>query len=341
MNIPSFSFASGILALALVAGPTAATAQTTATTGPLGYYTFTAPAGTSMWVCGLVAKSNFSGAMTGVTAGNPNSTIQQAGAGWTPGEFSNHYVEIRSGVWEGLVLDVVSNGADSLVVQGNVGAGGFNLAGNENYGIRAHATLGTLFPGGGGLGSFSDSVRLFFSNGSDATFLYNGTNWIDGSFANADAQVVYPGQGMVLSVGAPRSITFGGNALSTVKVGPTYVMVYSGTVNLIGAINPLVTTDVADPLFGRTVPMGADDLNTGSVVENGVGAKDAFTPFGDSLRLFARDGVLTDLGTYLYNGSNMIDGSFTNADSTGIAVGGAFNVSVGADKLIKIPSFVP
>ena len=340
MKFPLLTLAScGALALTAVSS----FAQT-AVTGALGYYTFDVPTGNSLWVCGLVTKADFSGAMLGITLDAPNSTIAQTGAAWVSGGFANHYVEIKEGPMEGLILDIVGNDENSLTVEGDLLAAppsGYGLNGDEKYSIHKHATLGTLFPGGGGLAAFTDSVRLFFSDGSDKTYLYSGSNWVDGLFQNSDDVAVYPGQGMVFTVGGVRSVTFGGNEISTVKSSPTLVPVYSGQINLLGAINPLVTTDAGDPLFGKSVPLGADDAATTGVIENGVGVKDVFTPFTDSVRLFARDGLLTDQGTFLYSGSNMIDGLFQNSDSVGILTGSAFVVSVGGDKLVKIPSFVP
>ncbi len=325
MNIPSFSFAAGMLGLALAVSPNAATAQTTATTGPLGYYTFSAPQGTSMWVCGLVTKNDFAGAMTGTTPGAVTSTLQQTGAGWTPGAFSNHYVEIREGVWEGLILDIVSNSADAVVVEGNVGASpGFALAGNEKYAIRKHVTLGTMLPGGGGLTPFIDLVRVFRSDGSTGLFTFDNGNgyWVDANdfVTNSSGEIIYPGQGYVITTGAGATITIGGNEVSTVKTTVTKVPVYLGRINLVGLINPLVASN---PNAVSVAAFEEHQMGDIGLLNNG------FVDFVDTFRRFKTDGTLASDGLYIPNGNQLLDANdfVTVRNSDIIRVGAAFMIS--------------
>lgn len=330
MKCPLFTIAS-IGALALTS--TLAQAQT-AVTGALGYYTQELPAGGSLVSIGLVSKSDFSGAMSGMTAGSPSSTIHQTGASWTPGAFSNHYVEIREGQWEGLVLDIVSNGTDSVVVNGDIGPSGFNLSGTAKYLVRAHATLDTIFPGGAGLSTgLADFVTIFDSNGGQKNFANNGGSWIEFPFfVSAGTEKIYPGQGILITASGARTITIGGNEISTVKNSKTLVPVYSGVVNLVGLINPLVATGATDPIYPSETTLGE------------MGFADTPTPFApvaDFVQLFASGG-LTSLGAYTYDGTKMVDfPAFTDASAVKVTVGNAFSIAPSADKYYSQPNLLP
>jgi hypothetical protein len=332
MKFPLLTFASlGALALSSVT-----TNAQTAVTGALGYYTFDLPAGASMWTCGLVTKSDFSGAMTSMTGASPNSTINQTGAGWTPAGFSNHYVEIREGAWEGLILDIVSNGADSVVVAGDLGASGFNLAGTEKYLIRKHATLGTIFPSGGGFAPDSDSITLY-TTGTGSTYQYaDGFGWFDTDLlVLAQDTPVYPGQGMVFNIGSITTVTIGGNEVSTVKDTKTLIPLYSGAVNVVGLVNPLVTTDVSDPIYPSTVPLGM------------MGFTSVLAPSSESVNEFSSDGLLSLVDNYQSSdappsGVMFSTISFTDKSLHPIQIGKALVLTiVSNDKYYSAPVLLP
>ena len=125
------------------------------------------------------------------------------------------------------------------------------------------------------------------------------------------------GQGFVINVGATKDLTIGGNQVSCVKSGPTIVAVYGpGIVNIVGLVNPLVGTNAQLGSIGLKAFMGA---------------------FSDPVDLRSA-GTLTSLGTFLYDGSVMRDGSFQNADSTPVALTQGFVLNVGTNKEYVQPS---
>jgi hypothetical protein len=299
-----------------------ANAQTSSTTPVIGYYKFDVPVGNTAWVCGFVTKKDFQGAATSMTAG-ANSVINQTGAAFPA--FALHYVEILSGTKAGLILDIVSNTATTITVEGNTTTLG--LTGTETYCVRRHATLGTVFQGGAGLTAGGDNVTLFDSLGGSSTHSYNGLNWEDALSGDpSDNAIIYPGQGFVITNGtvATETVTFGGNDVSYVKSGPTMVPIYTVATNLIGLINPLVGTAPTD-----VSTLGAMNLTA------------SLTTGSDQVGTLSLNGLLSLTGVYTNNGVNMED-ALTGDDASGITVrnGAAFSVT-GTDKLIKLPQLHP
>jgi hypothetical protein len=300
-----------------------ANAQITSTTPVIGYYKFDVPVGNTAWVCGFVTKKDFQGAATSMTAG-ANSVINQTGA--TFGAFPLHYVEILSGPKAGLILDIVSNTATTITVEGNTTTLG--LTGTETYCVRRHATLGTVFQGGAGLTTGADNVSIFDSLGGSITYAYNGLNWEDALTGDpGDDAIIYPGQGFVITNGtaATETVTFGGNDVSYVKTGPTMVPVYTVSTNLIGLVNPLV----------GTAPTDVSTLGAMNLVAS-------LTPGGDQVGTLSLDGLLALTGVYTNNGINMED-ALTGDDASNVAVrnGAAFSVTPSSDKLINLPQLHP
>jgi hypothetical protein len=304
-----------------------ASAQTSSSTPVIGYYKFDVKAGTSVWVSGFVAKKDFRGAATSMTAGTPNSVINQTGATWTPGAFNSHFVEILSGAQAGLILDIVSNTASSVTVEGNTTA--LLLTGTETYAIRQHATFGTLFAAGAGLSAFDDVIALENSDGSQTVAYFDGTDWVDAiTAANANGVVVYPGQGITILAAANRVVTFGGGAVSYVKTGPTKIPVYTTAVNYIGVINPLVNT---------TSPAAIDSTTT-----LGYAMTTQLSPFDDVLATFTRDGLFDNPHVYYTDGTDVTDAiTAANGNTDTIFNGSAVQVIPATDKLYTLPqSFV-
>ncbi|MFN0130165.1 MAG: hypothetical protein ACKV19_26160 [Verrucomicrobiales bacterium] len=263
----------------------------------IGYYRFNAPAGVSLWTCALTTKKEFQGQSTSVTAG-ALSTISQSGAGWTPGAFNLHYVEIVEGSWAGLVLDITQNTATTVQVEGNLGAAGFNLGQNVKYAIRKHATLGSIFRGGAGLRAFSDSVTLLYDNGTRKSFFYDDTppgHIVAQDFVTiSDNEIVYPAQGILLNCNGPRTLTFGGGEVTHVKDTPTKVPLYAGKVNFVGQMNPVVALS---PLTSTTIDersgLGSPALGL---------ADSALTEYADLITLYGRtNGVFSQLGLFYYD----------------------------------------
>jgi hypothetical protein len=338
-------------ALALVSAllPTLhATAQTplTSSTPVIGFYKQTIQKGNNPLVCGFVAKKEFQGAMVSHTPGTANSVISQASVSWTVGQFqtaanpateSSHYIEILSGVHAGLVLDIVSNTATTLTVEGNTAALPANpvsgLVGNEIYCIRKHATLGQILPGGGGL-DISDTVTLYNSDNTSTLVSWSGMGWED-AFSGDDRGdlPIYPGQGFVINHFANSNIllTVGGGEVSYIKTGDTKVPLYTSSNptkalrNMVGAINPLV----ADSGATDTTPLGNFGLTTGLLSS-------------DVIQLTPANGPFSASSSYGVEGNSITD-NFTGDDVTALPVknGTSIRIRTAGNRILTIPQSFP
>lgn len=310
---------SGIAALLAGALVTPSSAQTEAFGDILGYYKFNAPAGNSAWVCGLVKKKDHQGAMESFTSVT-QSVITENDRNFATNEFSNHYVEIiEPGPWQGLILDIVSNTTNTITVEGNLG--GFSgLSSTSSFCIREHVTLGDLLPNGGGLIAGFDQFQLFRTDGSNLSAIYNTTegSWVDivntgsgGSPILVNSEIIYPGQGFIITALTSTEIMVGMNGVTHVKDTPTFVPLLQGIVNLVGIINPIINTD----------------LTLGSI---GLPESDLIDGF-DQIELFSNNGSLTSLGTFITDGNSVLrvneDSTTSNADNTAVPVGSAFSIS--------------
>ena len=274
----------------------------TATTKPLGYYTHDFVSGDSLVVIGLVSKNDFAGESTALANTAASSTITQAGATWTPGDFAtgggtpSHYVQISEPghTWDGLVLDIISNGADSVVVSGDLGdflSAAEITAGTIKYTIRAHVTLDTLFPNGGGFADFSDGITLYNENSVDSLILVFGAWTGDGIGGET---IIRPGQGFVVTSTNGASIVIGGNNISAVHDGPTITPIYAGNTNIVGLVNPLVSNDGdAFPPSERIL----GDMNFTSFMND----------FQDGITVYSRDGTLSNPQSVIQIGGNLSD----------------------------------
>jgi len=301
-------------------------AQTTSvTTDPVGYNSLTLPAGNSVRVNTFVQAKVFQGVASSITSSS-NSVITVGGTGssLTSGSYNEtaggpaYYVEIlSSGSGQGLVADVISNTASTVTVAANVPALG--VSGTASFCIRPHTTLSSLFPATNStLTAYVDTVKLFFPNNTNRTFLFTGTGdgWVDsGSGVDSGAQVIYPGQGFIINVQAAKSVA----VMGSVKAGPTLVPLYTNAINLVGTFNPQVggTQTLASYNFPAT-----------------------FVPYVDAVKIFNDDGSLQSPGSYLSSGTNMINaGTGVNSDSVGSAPTNAVIVSVGQAENWLMPSF--
>jgi hypothetical protein len=93
--------------------------------------------------------------------------------------------------------------------------------------------------------------------------VHNGSNWEDiGTLADADGTVVYPGQGLLFSLGqqpggAPREIVFGRGPVCHIKSTPTLVAVHASwnVVLLCGPVWPVEVEQAGGVTGLRTVPV--------------------------------------------------------------------------------------
>ena len=315
-----------------------AMAQTTLTssTPVIGFYKFDVPVGTSAWTCGLVTKKQFQGAMSSTLPSGSKSTVNVSTATWQPGAFSLHYVEILSGPQEGLIIDIdptTPNTATQLTVIGKTsGPNGLGLTGTENFCIRKHATLATVFKSGGGLAAYTDYVTLIDGNGLEKAFGYSGTQWFDGGFSiPSNNQIIYPGQGFLITSESAIQITFGGDEVAYVKSGPLKVPVYANKRNLVGVLSPVVSTNPLDSAYPSS-----------SVPGSSLGLVAFLEPYTDVINTFTTDGLFADDAVFGSNGSTLVDGGFfLDRSSTPFRNGSVFAITPQVDSLYTQPALVP
>ncbi len=289
------------------------------TSGIVGFYNLPLPAGNSAWVCGLVTTDSYQGAAASVTADTDGlALVQFSSPGWTVNEFNLHYAEPQSGAAAGLAIDILSNTSDTLKLNSTPAAAG--LSSGMVFIVRKHATLAGLLPDGAGLVPLADSVSIFSAAGVQSTYTWNNfsSRWINGFGQNANNTVIRPGQGMGFQVSSAITITLGKGEVCHVKTTATKVKVNGNSVNLVGPLNPLGGTTTLSGL-GMTSSMGT---------------------FSDSIVTLAQ-GTLNPSGTYLSNGSNLINGFGQNANNTSLPAGASVVVNVGSTKNISLAPVTP
>lgn len=303
---------------------TVAKAQSSSTP-VIGYYKITVPAGSSAWCSAFVTKKEFQGAATSSAPSGANTIITQTGASF--GALTSHYVEILSGDNTGLILDVVSNAATTITIEGAVA-----IPAGTTYCVRKHATVSQVFRNGADLADFSDTVTIVDANGVEKAYGDDGSQIVDASdFATpAGNDIIYPGQGFVITSGGGE-FTFGGNEVSYVKAGPTIIPAYAGRLNLVGVMSPVVDGSPGDAAATNEVT-ALSGLGFGTLAD-----------FSDTMSIFSVDGVLTEI-VIGRDGSNFVNASdFTTVipGTTPIRNGAAVSVTVTNDTTFTQPQLVP
>jgi uncharacterized protein (TIGR02597 family) len=294
-------------------------------TNPVGYNMLTLPAGNNVRVNTFVQATVFQGTASAVTsASNSLITLSGSATALTSGSYNEvngeptYYVEILdTGSAQGLIADIVSNGTNTVTVDTNLIP--FGTSTTCSFLIRPHTTLSSLFPASTAqLTAYTDSIKLFFPDNSSVSYLFTGTGtgWVNaGTFAAAGAQIIYPGQGFIISTGSAETVPVTGY----VKPGPTQVPLYAGAINLVGTVNPVIS---------------------GTQTLSNFNFPSIFTAYSDSVKLFSDTGALQSPGSYLSSGTNMINaGTFVNSDSVTVNPSNAVIVSVGQSKNWVMPSF--
>jgi hypothetical protein len=293
-------------------------------TNPVGFNTFTLYAGNNLRVNTFVQPTAFQGNASSVSnAANSVITVSSSSGTLTSGSFNEtggqpgYYCEILSpGSAQGLIADVVSNTANTVTVANNLST--YSVSGTTSFCIRPHTTLSTLFPVGSGLTANTDGLELYLANGTSETFLYQGSSgWLNLNTGNSgNSQVIYPGQGFILNVATGKTVTITGS----VKPGQTQVPVYAGEVNIVGTINPMLSGTQALSSFDFPASLAADQ---------------------DGVELFTDNGQMQVVGTYISNGSYMVNvaNPSVDADTTTVNPSNAVFVSVNTSKNVVLPSF--
>lgn len=300
-------------------------AQTGAATNPVGFNWFTLPAGDSLRVNTFVQATAYEGAAVSITsASNSVVTVSGSGPALTSGSFNEtasgpaYFMEVLgSGGAQGLTADVVSNTAGAITVNADLPS--FGVSGTTPFCVRPHTTLSSLFPATTpALSPYVDSIELFFPNNTSQSYLFTGTGdgWIvSGAGTDAGSQIIYPGQGFVMTVQTAKSVP----VMGSVKPGPTLVPLYAGANNLVGTINPVLS---------GTQTLSSFDFPA------------TFTPYVDSAQLFYDTGALQSAGSCLSSGTNMINaGTGVDSDSLPVNPSNSVIVNVGGNEFWTMPSF--
>jgi hypothetical protein len=285
-----------------------------ATSQVIGTYPVTVPAGNSAWVSGLVTAELYNGAAVTVTADvDGKALVTFSAPGWTASGFTLHYAEPQSGTASGLAIDILSNTADTLKLDTTPAAAG--LTSGMTFVIRKHNTLAGLMPTGGGLTPFTDSVILFGTTGLQTSYFFNNQTqkWIDSVGTDSSNVIVRPGQGFVIQAASSVTVTIGTGDACYVKTTPTRIKANPNAPNLIGALNPL----------GTNTTLGA------------LGIVGTMQAFNDSL-VTLTPGTLAQGGTYLSNGSNLINGLGQNATTTPLPAGASVVINVNTGKNVTL-----
>ena len=222
----------------------------------------------------------FSGTVDSVSGNNLVLTTSAAGLDLstvlTPG--SSYFVEVTSGIHEGLRFDVTSGAVNSLTLANDaslssalppfntaLGAPPSTLAG-ASFAVRKHWTLGTMFPPASFLATDSqttaDQVQVFVGGAWTSYWLYdddllstsNTLKWLKIGVANTDDQsavVIPPGQGTFINC---RQVS--GSLLAFGKVRENdFALPLSINASLVGGGYPLAESPASR---GMTLANGFD-----------------------------------------------------------------------------------
>jgi hypothetical protein len=309
-------FLGSLLVCLLLAFATLRVTVRAATSSIVGFYNVTIPAGNSAWVCGLVTANSYEAACVNVTTnGSGKAQVQFSAPGWTVGQFNLHYAEPQSGTCAGLPIDILSNNADTLTLDIDPSEAG--LVTGMTFIVRKHTTLAGLLPTGGGFLPFSDTISLMDTTGLQTTYFFNnGTNnWINILGDDASNVVVRPGQGFVVQLNSPLTVTFGTGEVCHLKTTPTLVRISPNAPNIIGSMNPL---------GGSVTTLGSMGIAT------------SLQPFNDSL-VILNPGPLTQGGTFLSTGTSLINsGTGDDGDSMNVFAGAGVVINVNTAKKVQI-----
>lgn len=285
-----------------------------ASSNVIGFYSVSVPAGNSAWVSGLVGPDVYQGAAVSVTADvDGKALVSFSSPGWNGGDFTLHYAEPQSGTSAGLAIDVLSNTADTLKLNTTPAAAG--LSNGMVFIVRKHATLKGLLPDGGGFVPFQDTLALFGPTGVQSTYFFNdGTGtWITILGADASNVIIRPGQGFIVQVAAPLTLTLGKGEVAYVKSTATQIKANAKVPNLVGALNPLG---------------GSSTLGTLGIVST-------LEVFNDSV-VTLNPGSLVQTGTFLSDGTNFVNGLGANSNGVLLPTGSSVVVNVDSAKTVTL-----
>ena len=296
-----------------------ASAQTTATTDPVGAKQVTIPAGNYPFSPVFVHANSFVGDISGLSESSGKTTVVLSGASFSPDEFAQgsfvrYYLEITSvpgdSSLEGYGFDIATNSSSAVTVYGLLDSG-FGIPSGSSVVIRKHMTISDVFENAeASLTAFGDSVKFFNDDGSSISLFYTGNAWSSDFSTDESDFPVYPGSGFLTVFSSEISFSPTGS----VKTTKTKIPVYAGALNFVGSLAPQDTI--------------AGDL----------GYQQSFLPFGDSAKLFTLDGNLGNITSLFAISDSTVSTDFsTSANDMPIEGETSRLVSVGSDKYLTIP----
>ena len=318
-SICSRSIAAAVaISLAALFSPSAS-AQTTATTVPVGFITKTLPPApdaanptTATISIPLYATADFTSAVASVDGANQ---FTMATANWGAGLFTAtpHLVRIKTGLGVGrfFLISLHSTNQLTVILPPSVSTLVGLLAVGDSCEILPANTLSSVFgltaPGfvTGSSANAADKVYLWSGTGWD-TYFNNGTHWRkSGNFNNQDGIVIYPDEGIFIShIGsAALSLTL----LGTVPSTPEKTDLDGAGITFISNRFPVDSTLVSTGL------QSSPGWTTGSSANA-----------ADKVYLWNGSGW----DTFFHNGTTLRkSGNFNPQDSTSIPTGSALYIS--------------
>jgi uncharacterized protein (TIGR02597 family) len=307
-----------ILAAALLA-PGALFAQTTATTTPVGYITYTVPAESDANISVPLSRPvEFSGVVSSISA----NTVTVSGTPFTtappqfvydPSEskFNTYYLEVLSGPIAGRKFKVTANGASTLTLDPDAAndVASQGLAATNKFQVVPYWTLNTLYPNGTGIGTnanpFSPETTILFTDargiGTDRSsvasyFHYDGVAGGTAGWYNADNL----GAGVQPDVVIDPSFTF---TVRNTKV-TSLTLVNSGNVKISPSATP-IDEDVEPNDVYLQLPFPVDVSLNDSGLLGGNAVRQSPNPFSPLDVVYVYDVLATGLdvgvaATYFY-----------------------------------------
>ena len=281
-------------AAALIAGSGLASAQTTATTDPVGFVTMDVAGGSNtspkltFKALGLTRPVEYQGSAEAAAAGT-NTVIDNeatSGYGITPSASTPYYLEITSGTGAGTTYDISGISGSTITLAQNLAVG---VVSPVTFKIRKHWTISDVFGANNTAGltsgddsSVSDQV-LLYTGGSYSGYYYQtaptgagGTGWrkVTDVFADAGKTIIYPDDGVLL-----RRIQSGNLSVvltGAVKTGQTSVPISAG-MNVLSNVYAAPMTLNSCEIYKASTPsaslVSGDDSSTSDqlLLWNGTG----------------------------------------------------------------------
>jgi hypothetical protein len=265
----------------------------------------------SLFSLRAVRPALYAGRISGLGA----TTITDAGANWTAGQFSGRgalYAEFDSG----LEADIqqVNVAAKTLSFSGALPP---SLTAGTAYRIREHHTIAEIFGSANQAGLLpgsntdeAETIRLFVPETQQTrVFFYSNlqglSGWLDFGYLPASATVIYPEQGLMVGRRAGANLTL--TSSGPLKQKSSTLPIYAGY-NMLG-------------LFHRATPVRLDQLNL--LAAGFVGGENANV--SDNLLKVNPDGTTV---TYFYSTlagyTGWLDFNYNRAEDVTISPGTVF-----------------